>query len=426
MNRYIVPILLLSCISSSLYSLTEISSLEEIQKFGKENSIEYKNSLLNLEEATEDVEGILKLDSTSISVRTSNNNLEIEEWGLNTSVEIPIIEQLSIIGDMDQDLSGTVGLSISPLAHTGNVVQSEINYKKALIEVEGSLLEAQNSVVSASLNWMKAKRDMDLQDKRVILNELLYNDDKDRYNVGDITLDELQDSLITWSESRKVYLELKQSYKQAEKSLYSSLGVGPDDVKVDVLTIEDIEESLTKLKESINTNQGNFLKSSSFRLSNYSVESAKENFENTWSYEPNLTAGVGMTYYQDGSEPSLFNASVNFSINLDHFQKNKRDRAEEFYSLSVKQMELQRNEAELDFNQGLEELESSQINSEIYKIEYEQALILLSEAKLLYNSGDYSEVDLEQSNIYLEAVTNSLFNSFADEYKAWMEFRVYL
>ncbi|MGL1890855.1 MAG: TolC family protein [Spirochaetaceae bacterium] len=412
--------------SSSLFSITEISSIEQIQQFAIESSIEYKNSQLNLEEAEEDVKGILLLDSTSLSVRTSNSDLENGDWGLTTSIEIPIVEQLSITGDIDEDLSGSIGLSINPLAHSETVVRSEVSYKTAFIEVETAYLEAQNEAVSASLNWMIVRQNMKIQNKRVDLNLLLYNDDKDRYQLGDITLDQLQDSLVTWSESRKELLEINQSYKQAEKSLYSSLGVNSTEVKLNILTIANIEESLKKLKADIDINQGNFLKSSSYRLSNYSVESAKENFNKTWVYEPSLSADLGMTYSAEDSETSVFNASINFSITLDDFQSKKRDRAEESYKLSVREMELKRNEAELDFNQALEELESSLINSEIYRIEYDQALLLFYEGELLFKAGDYSEVELEQSHIYLEGAKNSLFNSLADEYKVWMDFRKYL
>lgn len=426
MKRYILLYIVLFIISTGLTSQTKLKSIDDISKFGVENSINYRKSILSLSEAEDKREGILKLDSSSIATKTSYSGTSTDSIDLETTILIPVIDQLTITGSVSENIEGKVGLSISPLSHSETRIQNDLSYRSSVINSQSALLSAEIDAVESSLNWMSASKNFNMQNENWLLEEIIYNDDKSRYNSGDITLDELKESLISWSEARKLYISSEQNLKETEKNLYEDLGSTSKDVEVKIISVKDLEESLVKLKSSMNTGITNFNKNSSLQLSAISVKSAKEHLKKTWTYEPDITAQLAVPYDENGLNSDGFSASINFSLSLDDFNKSERDRAEDYYNISILENRLKINEAEVDLNRTLNMLESNNINSDIFRVEYEQAEILLSEAELLYSSGVYSEVELEQSKVYLTQGENNLFDALVTEYLSWLDLKRYL
>ncbi len=408
----------------SLTAQSVIDNPEDIKNLGKNSSIEYKRSLIALQEAEEDVTGLFKIDKTELSVSSTNTDLSGSQWGLNSSVNIPIIDKLSLSGSINQDLNGAISVRIEPFEHSSSGELADINLRSQMLLTETAELYSKIDAVSVVLDWMSAKRNLELQKEMVDLNDILYSDSKNRYELGDITLDELKENLITWSESRKQLLIKRQSYTLAQKSLFSTFSIDESEIDFKIFNVIELELYLDELKKDIDVSKADFLKSSSYMLSTYSVLSAKTQLENTWIYEPDFSAQANLDFDQDAGYG--FSASINFSISLDNFYGSERDIKLQEYDLLVSEHQMELNDIKLEFSQKIDILESSEIDTSIIKIEYEQAEILYSEAKILYEAGEYSEIELEESRLYVIQVKNDLFDSMAGEYNSWMEFRKYL
>ena len=78
------------------------------------------------------------------------------------------------------------------------------------------------------------------------------------------------------------------------------------------------------------------------------------------------------------------------------------------------------------FDQIIDSIDSTALNREIAFLEYEQAEILLSEAELLYERGDISRIDLEESRLSLSTSENAYFKTLAQEYQSWLALKEYL
>lgn len=424
MKRVILFPLLILILNTSLFTQTILDNPEDIKELGKANSIEYKRSLISLSEAEDDVISLFKIDDTSLSLSSANTDLSDGDWELESSVNIPIIDKLSLSGSIDQDLKGTAGVKIEPFKHSASKALLDINLRSQMVLTNTAELNSEIDAVSVVLDWMSAKRSLDLQIERVDMNDILYSDNKSRYESGNITLDELRESLITWSESRKQLLIKKQSFTLAEKNLYSILAVNRDEVDIRKFNVPELELYLNALKNDIDVSKADFLKSSSYIQSAYSVQTAKVEFENTWIYEPDISANANVSFDTDAEYD--FSASINFTVSLDDFQSKERDKKLQEFNISLSEHQIGLNDVKLEFSQKLDLLESSEIDTSIIKIEYEEAQVLYSEAKLLFDTGEYSEIDLEESRIYVSQAENDLFDSLVGEYIYWMEFRKYL
>jgi outer membrane protein TolC len=419
--------------SASANSETVLSSLDEVASYGAEHSIDNKNSQINVKRADENRTGIILLKNSSIAVEanifedfngnTANSNRS-GELGYSSSFTVPVIEQISFSASVDNNLNSQLEISLNPLSHSSTQKESELNYNSSIISADGVDISAQIEAVESALSWMLADREFKTAQREAELSEIKYKDDKVRYELGELSLDELQKSLISWSETRVLLSTKDQQFRISESFLYSALGVGPDEMTVEQIELETLEDELLLIKNSFDPQYGNALKISSYLISVLEVHSAKLNLNNTWVYEPDLRASVGVSFNSSGG--IYVEAEVRFSISPVDLQKKKRDIAEEEYKISLSEAEQSLNQAELNFEQTIENINSSAINSDISRLEMEQAGILLSEAELLYKLGEYSEIELYESQLTLIKVENSLFQTLTDEYLSWMELKKYM
>lgn len=408
---------------------TALNTLDDIARFGTENNLGYKNDQLNVRTAEENREGILQFEHSSISVSGGMGIIDLQSnsnpsYGFSSTLSVPVIEQVSLVGTITDDLSGQVGISLNPLAHSAGSRLTEIEYSRAMVSAESSRISAENGALSASLQWMSANRELKAQKVSADLAEIKYNDDKIRYDMGEITLDDLQQSLIDWSESRVTLSEKQVNYRNSESALYRSLGAGPEEVSLKILEAETINSALTELKSSLDPQAGNPMKNDEYVTSLLNAQSSETAYRNTWFYEPDMRAGATLDF--DSSGTVNVSASLEFSLSPDDFQNKQRDIAREAFLISKAEAEQTLNEVQLGFEQVLETIDISEINSEISLLEYEQAKILFSEAELLRKMGDYSEIELQESQLTLVHAENALFRALADEYQAWLELKKYL
>ncbi|QEN03390.1 TolC family protein [Thiospirochaeta perfilievii] len=409
--------------TASLFAQTSLTTIDEIVNFSLENSSDSIRSKITLENSEDNVESYIKLDETKVSFNSS-----FKEDGTNSfisSLNIPVIDQLSVNGSFDNNLNGEIGVSINPLSHNKNVTLSEVEYDLALLNYKNSIDSTSKNTIDKALSWMVGKKSLDLLEKEAYRYESLYSDNKDRYENGSITLDELQDSLINWSNARKKLLDQKQSFYTLESSLYSQLGATKEDVVIEILEIEELQVLIEQLKTMVENGSGDYFKNSNYLQSVINEEKAMLNYNAIWVYDPDVSFSAKLGITENGVVEDSFTASVGFTLGLDNINKSEKDSAKEEYLLSVKDKELKLNAAKLDFEMSKDLVESSSLESEITRYEYEQTKILLSEAEILYDAGEYSELELLAAELALQQAHNNLFTILKNEYLNLIDYLKY-
>lgn len=424
----IVPILFFTILIAlsvvALHGETQLNTLEEIALYGSEHNLSYQSSQIGVLEAEGDLVGVFKWENTSIDIDAGYDESDSYRWDFSSTLTVPIIEQISLEGEIEEDTSGKIGFILSPLEHSSDKILSEINYDSALLNAEDVRLSSENSAVSAALNWMIAYRYFESQKTLASIKEINYNDDKVRYELGEVSLDELQVSLIEWSEARVELSDKTKTYQASKSSLLGELGSGREDVTIKKLSLEELKNSLLRIQESLEPESGNPLKNNNYQISLLNVNSARATDKNTWVYEPDLELSTYLDF--DGDGDVTFSADLSLTLSLDQVQLRESRIKEMELEISLKEAEQSRNEAELEFQQIVDSISSTEINSEIALLELEQATILLSEAELLERLGEYSSIELEEMNVTFFIAENSYFESLANEYEAWLALKEYL
>lgn len=408
---------------AGLFSQTVLESLDDIAAFGADNNLDYRSSRNNVLKSENNLEGFFHLNDSSISA-TGSYDESTGQFGVSSTVEIPVIDQITLSGTVNQDLSGNTTLSLNPLAHSAEREQSKISYQAAMNSAEEARLTAENDAISAALDWMTAKRELETQKLQTELSRTAYEDQKVRYDKGETTFDDLQDSLVQWSQDRVSLATCDNSYKNAESSLYSVLGVGKEDVSVRELGIEDLEKAVDALMAGLDSSQGEVQKSSQYKAAVIEKMNSAAVLENIWSYEPDLKVGASVNFSPEGI--GGVSASVTFSFSPNDIQTSERKAAKEEYAIASVKEKQSRNNAELKLNQLLDTIDSTAINRSIAEIEMNQAETLLAEAELLYKRGDRSRTELDQTRVSLQTSENSLFKALAQQYEAWCSLKEFL
>jgi len=432
-KRALVGSILLTLISTTATSAqTVLSSIDSISEYGAEHSLEYLNGQVALKKAENNRESFILIEKTTFSgtgdlVQSRANapeNPSERSWGITGRIDIPLIEQLNISGSINQNGEGSAALYFKPLSHSDKREQSHITYNSALISAETARKEAESMAVKTALEWMYASKNYQTQSLKTELLGNMFLDDKIRFNLGEITFEDLQDSMIIWSEARVSLSEIEKEYRNAESSLYLALGASKEDVTVHFIDNDELERAILQIQKELDGRTGDYMKNSQFKMSVLSRESAEVAFKNTWIYDPDLSVEASIQFDENGLQG--FTAAMTFSLSLDDLQAKEKEISREEYEIASQQVIQSQNEAELEYKQILDKIESSNLNREIAWIEFEQAEILYSEAQLLCKRGDISELDLEQSRLFLKASENTLFKAFADEYMAWDSLKAYL
>jgi len=402
-----------------------LSSLEEIAAYASANNLTVRASLLQAAKAEDDIISALKLKFSEVTGDFQYSDTQDNSGWTNTGkITLPILDQISISGQIDTNMNYQFGISLNPLAHSDTDEQAVISYQSALLKVENERLSAEQSAVQSALSWMTALKDLEIQEESTALKKTLYDDEKIRYERGEVTLDDVQTALLEWSEARSQVSGKQEALRQAETALYSALGMGTEVISIEPLTTGDLRKALLKIQEQVSPDTADPVSAYSVQSSYLQIESSQVKLKNTWIFDPGLSANANLGF--DTNNQMVLSAGVSVSFSPDNINASDRDEMKQDLALSRVQTEQSVRESSLALQQAVDSLSSSRLNRKVAEIELEQAEALVSEAEFLRNTGDFSDLELEETYLTLRKAENSLFQAYAEEYKAWLAIKAFL
>jgi len=433
LSLFLLFLLLLMLFLAPELGAQNLGSLEDIAGYALENNLEYRKALWEAVKAEDDVEGILKLDETSFFANgawTDDQDGDRGDWNGTAGMEIPLIDQLSLKGSVNRDLSGSAGLTFSPLFHSDTRQQTGINWHNAVAYAEETGIRTENTALSSALNWMTAKKQLLLQERVIEVKETIYRDEKVRYGAGESTLDDVRDALLDWTEARTGLSDQQALLRQGESELLKALSGNLDTASISLIGTGDLETALEQLKDLVSPEAADPAGIYAVTAARLSSESTSEELKNTWLFSPDLSleGAVNLPDVTDLSSqgsPS-WEASLQLSFSLQDWQKEDREELKTDLSLSQEEAARAVMESRLSLQQTLITLDTTRQNREIAELELEQARDLLEEAEFLHRLGEYSEAERDDAQLTLNQSEVNLFSALAEEYIAWREVLVYL
>jgi len=195
-------------------------------------------------------------------------------------------------------------------------------------------------------------------------------------------------------------------------------------ISIEPLTTGDLRKALLKIQEQVSPDTADPVSAYSVQSSYLQIESSQVKLKNTWIFDPGLSANANLGF--DTNNQMVLSAGVSVSFSPDNINASDRDEMKQDLALSRVQTEQSVRESSLALQQAVDSLSSSRLNRKVAEIELEQAEALVSEAEFLRNTGDFSDLELEETYLTLRKAENSLFQAYAEEYKAWLAIKAFL
>ncbi len=415
-------ILILQICLPEILEAREINSLEDLRYLALENSLEYKKALLEVELAAGSIESPVNLDDTTFAADRTYNG-ESEEWNSSVTMDLPLLDQLSLNTTLTDDHSIQGGFQFTPLNHSDDRKQLKIALQKARAFARETAVSVENIALSTGLNWMIQTRLLKNQDELVSVKESIYSDEKIRYQAGESSLDDVREALLDWTEARSSLGELQNQVREAESELITAFGVAPEDIVIPLLERTSLEMELDRIQETLLPERTEFSSRYEILSAQLEVQSGKAELTDTWLFDPDLT----MNTMVDLNDQELeWEVSLSFSFSPSDWQASRRRdlRAElDLLEQEAQQIAMQNR---LSLQQALTALENAARGSEMARIERDQAEELNVEAEFLYDLGEYSEAEREDALVSYQAAEISLFSALSEEYLAWRELLLYM
>ena len=411
-----LKILLASVVTAAVLTLAvsaeTVNTIEQVEQLALLNSLEYKEAVLNLLNAENDLEGYIQLESSSIALSGTYSSGGV---GWQTSLQLPVVEQLGISASFNQNLEASVGLFLNPLSHSTTVKESRLNYQLAAAKAESAAVSVADTAVSKYLSWAAASEDYRIMKDAADINKTLYDDEKVRYEMGEATLDDVREAFTAWSESRTDLNSSLSSLQAAETSLYAALNIDPESVELGAPDSTVIAELTEKLKNDIAIDNLSIIGNIDVYSAEIEVENLQTRLSATWLFDPDFSISGSMSFSVDEPQPEL-SATASISFSPDDWNSadiNELEKEIEIYRQKTDQII---NDEELKLSQAITAAEIGAINFELAGVELTQAEELLDEAEFLNKQGEYSEAELEETKLQYRKSELNLFKAAADYY----------
>ncbi len=420
-KKYIIfAALLILSLSSLSASISE--NIENFVSYAINNNTDYLSAFSQMENAKDDLKSDpLYYDSSmSLSSNISSDFSSVDST-TSLSIDIPILEQLSLNGTINSDLDGNIGFVYSPLNKAESTVSNEIAYQNSSIYLNEYKESLSLEITKAYLNYLISIEELTQQENLVENMNKIYEQDKKLYDLDEISLVDLQSSLLDYNETKNNLKDYNLAVYKSKLELYELLGINKTTNMV--IPISDLQDVI-KLTEELDT----VISDKEFSvMSDYSVVEALNNiivledsYDSLDLYLPTLNFSTNVSL--DG----VVSASVLFKTSYSDYNGDTKETLESEIKLSKKKSAaiIQKVQNEIDILKRT--VESDYQSIENIKMEIEQNQLVLNEAKSLLDLDEYEVLDYETLIINANNINLNLIKAYIILYEDQLNLINYL
>lgn len=405
-----IGLIVIFSLSSAFAGVSE--NIENMVSYAINNNVDYLEAKLDLEQSEDDATLDPVYYDSTISIE---NEIETDFSSIDPtstlSVDIPLIEQLSLNAEVDTDLDGSFGFTFTPLVNSTSNVANEKEYENNIVYLSEYKDDLFVSISEAYLDYLLAVESLELQKDEVALDKKLYEEQKILYQYDEVSLVDVQDALVTYTESNNDIRTLEIDVYETKVALYELLNVESDsEIEIPITDLDEIVE-LSQKADSI-------LEGKDFSpLSDYSVVKAlnttitlEDSYNNLDWYEPTLDINTSVSI--DGT----LTASVLFKTGYNDYNGDEKYDLQEEIELAKLTASSTIAQVKNDIELLKNTIESDKKNIEDLKLQIEQNSLVMNEASALLALDEYEELDYESLQLNEKKLNFNLIEAYVDLY----------
>jgi len=423
-NKQLGLILALLSLSVLLHSKQNISSLKELAIAVEMNNISIKSALWEKDKTESNIPSLITWEKSSLSFNQYYDESGVEELSADGHLELSIMEAVAIYGKTDFEGRGETGISLSPLWHSDERKLALINLESVSENVDSTIKTVNHTAAEAYLNWSIAFMTRENTARTVLLNKALYDDEKIRYDLGESNLDDVRETLINWSESRANLSESVANLQNKQQNLFETTGL---DSTLYQFTLPDpavLETEIKTLKDTLESSEPGIQNLDSVRQKIISNQSLETKMNDIRIFDPQLS--IGAAYNWNDSNESWISASAGISFALDDYNRSEKQELAGDIDLAGQTLNQLMQTEDLKLSQYEEAIGTSDLNYELALLQEEQSGLLVDEGKFLFETGDISELKLEEIILEHQNSRIKVFETLIQKYLALSILKYYI
>lgn len=412
MKKKYISVVLITMISISSLAASISENIDALVNFALNNNVTYLSAILDLEQSEDDlVVDPVYYDSTISLTNETETDFSDTTNVTTLSLDIPLVEQFSLNAELDTDLDGSLGFTYSPLENSGTNVANEVLYDNYNVYLSEYKDELTVSITEAYLDYLLAYQELEHQNEEVELYKKLYEEQKSLYEYDIVSLVDVQDALVTYTESQNEIRDLEVALYSAKVDIYELLDIeSSSQVQIPLADLTQVVELSEKAETLLDGKQFS-------PMSDYDVVSAlnstitlEDTFDNLDWWEPTLDLSTSVDL--DGTLTATVSFSTSYS---DYNGDDKNDLAEE-----IELSKLSSAATIANVQNNIELLQNSIVSDkksiEDIKLQIEQNDLVMQEAASLLELDEYEVLDYETLELNANTLELNLFEAYTDLY----------
>lgn len=416
----ILALILIFSISNLAASISE--NIENLVLYAINNNTNYLSAFSQMENAKDDLESDPLYYNSSISL---SSNLSSDFSSITStsslSLDVPIIEQISLNAEIDSNFDGKMGIVYSPLNKAESTVSNEIAYQNSSIYLNEYKESLSLEINKAYLNYLVAIEDLNQQKTLVEHKNKIYEEDKKLYDLDEISLVDLQSSLLDYNEEKNNINDYEIEVYKAKIQLYELIGITKNTNMV--IPLSDLQDVIALTKELDSVISGKDFSV----MSDYSVVQAlnsitvlEDSYDSLELYSPTFNIGANVT--TDG----VVSASVLFKTSYSDYNIEEKKSLESEIALAKKTSASTIQQVQNTIDLLKKTIENDQQLIENIKMQIDQNQLVLDEAKDLLDLGQYEVLDYETLTINANNINLNLIKAYITLYEDQLNLINYL
>jgi outer membrane protein TolC len=405
-------------------------SIKDLASRARSSNPDIVKSERAVESAKRDLTDKITVENSSISVSggysAAEGSANVSSSELTkgfigeASLTLPVLSQLSIGGSVaraaDGDVSGDLSLSVSPFAADPDTYTPQKAYQNALIHDFYLRQQTYYDAEQAALSLLVADIEREVARDTAAVEQKTYDMMKEKMALGEAALSEVQDQLTTLSSANKDLYNAEVTYGTAWKNL-QLMFEGGEEIIAKQLSLDELLSYIDERKTYIDSTESAVPSSETLETLRAELAALEAEMKATPLYRPDLSINASA-----GLPSASYSISVGLKFSPSEIKSNEREDlkgaiADVFIDIQTETLDLALQKKMLRKNITIAEEAFSYA-----KLTKEKAERSLRESELLFEQGEYTELELESERLSVKSADADLFGVAADLYKAQADY----
>ncbi len=425
MKKLLVIVLCFSIPVTANYAQVS-ADLQKLIEDAQKNNLDIRKQELAVLAAKDAIPDIWKFEDARLGVsgsyaysesRSGAPGSSASPFTEELSLSVPVINQLSLSGKINDRFDSSIGLTLNPLDADTSVYKAEESYAKAVNQLASLRRDTAFSIEDAVLGWNAGQMNLSYLEASYELAGKKYDVMKKKYELGSATYDDLVTEEQSYIQARQKYYDGRNTALRSESSLYALLGVGADKSPVPVVSSDELSSMIAARDGLVTRYAGSNALTDKVKSLALELETLRKELGATIPVQPSigLTANLGMPSVSFGASASISVSAKDFKFkDMDDLKANiaikEADIAQATYAVSLDKEVLSRSIdiAREAFESGKKDLARAETD--------------LKENDFLFGKGERTSIELELAKLNRESAEIRLYQSAASLYKAQADF----